>query len=133
MSWRNFTAFVYFSPDRYIIENTTFGNIDIDAFSRRFEYKPDQLAGIADFATSPWETWATGEGDCEDYALFIASCLLSRDADNVGLGFCYNVWPPQGHVVAFDDTRVYSSGAIYSETFREHRKRWDITSRRMLE
>lgn len=133
MSYRDLTAFLYFNPDRFLVENSVLGNIDIDAFSRRFEYEPDNLAGFADFATDPMTTWATGKGDCEDYALFVASALKSRGVENVHLGFCYRAWPPAGHVVTFDDSRVYSSGAIFHKSFREYSKDWTFTRRRSLD
>ena len=104
------TGFVYLAPRRYC-DPAAAADLDIEAWSRRFDWRADAWNGWRDRAKPVADTIADARGDCEDYALVAASWALARNLP-VRLAFCLRGVVPR-HVVAVTDRRVYSSGAIH--------------------
>jgi len=121
MRLRNWTPFVFLSPWRYVSVERDWSTFDLEAWSDQdYEWTGDPWNGLRDFASPPAEIVDAGKGDCEDYALVAASWAIARGREDVGLGFCWE-WPSPWarHVIAYDETRVYSSGQITRESVEE--------------
>lgn len=129
---RRLTAFVLVFPEWYLSTEPEVTEIDVEAFSERFTWEQDGWNGLRDIAADPVETVQTEAGDCEDYALVIASALVAQGADTVGLAYCYRRDTQTGHVVAYDDTHVYSSGVIREESIEQYARDWNVSLERQI-
>lgn len=121
------TPFVYLFPDRYVDEQYDWESFDLERWSREeYTWEQDYWNGLKDVAQEPRETIETGAGDCEDYALVALSDRVAAGADGTGLGFLFTQeFPPQGHVIAYDEDRIYSSGVIQEASVDEYHARSD--------
>lgn len=114
MKLRNWTFFVYLSPENYLSDKEIVTNLDLEEWSReKYQWQQDGWNGLKDFARDPAETVFIKRGDCEDYALVAASWGHYNGYD-VTLGFCMDKVIPR-HVVTEFDGDVYSSGVIYRD------------------
>lgn len=114
MRFRSWTPFVFLTPRRYLgsPNELDWKDVNIELFSDNYIWEQDTWNGLIDVAQSPRETLRRYAGDCEDYALLIATVLNARGED-VRLGFCFPKYSPiPRHVIAYTDTRVFSSGVI---------------------
>lgn len=111
----------YLFPGRYVDRRGTWTEFDIEEWSdTEYEWTQDRWNGLLDFARRPEETVARGRGDCEDYALVAASWAVVNGREGVGLAFCWkppHPWPT--HAIAFDESRVYSSGRVTEQSVDE--------------
>lgn len=108
----NWTPFTLLFPEQY----TQPVEIDLRDWSDNFVWEQDGWNGFRDFLTPPAITADRGRGDCEDYAFVIAShhTAIGRDVGIAALG--HTPWPLPRHIVAYDESNVYSSGTIYDAT-----------------
>jgi len=116
------SAVAFLWPRRYIDVDAVV-DINLEAFSDRYSWRQDAWNGLRDIAKPVSETVADERGDCEDYALVAASCLLRRGADDVHIAACFKrVWgvPVPRHVVAIGGDAVYSSGIIHEMSLEEY-------------
>lgn len=108
------TGFAYLFPRRYA--DADLKNVDIEHWSKQFEWDQDGWNGMKDFLTEPEVTLEEQSGDCEDFAFVIVSHHLANDIP-VGIAAC---WEKGGitpsHMVAYDKNCVYSSGNIHQST-----------------
>ena len=116
------SAVAFLWPRRYIDVDAV-EDINLEAFSDRYSWRQDAWNGLRDVARPVRETIVDECGDCEDYALVAASCLLRRGVDDVQLAVCFEcVWgiPIPRHVVAIENGAVYSSGIIHEMSLEEY-------------
>jgi hypothetical protein len=128
---------VWLWPHRYIQCSHEWLAFDLFEWSQtEYEYRRDPPGFWNDRAQRPEETVERNDGDCEDYALVAASWACSHGRD-VGLAVTghsrYGV-PVPTHMVAFDDTYVYSSGVIRDQSVPEfvatsEEYDWSLTKR----
>lgn len=123
---------VAFAFPRWFVDRSAVADLDIEAFSRRFDWRQDKWDGFHDTIRPVAKTIDTETGDCEDYALVAASWCLAHDRP-VRLGLCFEGWA-LSHVVAVDAERVYSSGALWNtdlDTYIEDSKYDSVLQRRV--
>lgn len=118
MDLRRWTPLTFLAPARYLDRDPLWESFDLQAWAdESYRWDRDPWNGFLDLARRPKATVAAGEGDCEDFALVAISWAVANDRPGVGLGFCFEGWNPvPTHVIAFDDTQVYSSGDIDPES-----------------
>lgn len=125
---RDWGPLVFLTPHRFIERGEWLEQIDIEFWSDEFKWRPDEGWWIfGDWAQAPSKTLTTDRGDCEDYALVVASWALETGRDDVQLHWCWEgLWPPYPtHVIVSDSERVYSSGTIYDSLDEfYHETRW---------
>ncbi|MFT4923370.1 MAG: hypothetical protein ACI8XM_002596 [Haloarculaceae archaeon] len=121
MDLRRWTPLTFLFPGRYVDRSDRWDEFDLLAWSEAdYEWTQDPWHGISDFAQRPPETVDSGRGDCEDYALVAVAWAVASDRDGVGIAFCWKPpYPWPRHVIAYDDTRVYSSGTVADENVDE--------------
>lgn len=136
MELRRWTPLTALVPQYYVDSDVDWEGFDLrDWSATSYDWSRDPWNGYRDFAKRPEETIADGAGDCEDYALVAASWALAHGRSGVGLGFCWE-WPypwPR-HVIAFDETNVYSSGDITEGAVNDYleRSEYDYCLRRRI-
>lgn len=97
-------------------------SVDLHAWSDRYSWEQDAWGGLFDLAADPPKTYHSEAGDCEDFALVCASVLEAHGRPWGLAGMWSTALRPEGargHVVAFDEDRVYSSGHIVEEKVQE--------------
>lgn len=112
------TFWLYIVPTRYVSGDQV-GDTDLDQFNYEYEWTSDQWNGLMDYARPITQTLERQTGDCEDYALVVASILARDQAETIGFGFClkrYYLMPIPRHVIAYDNRDIYSSGTVYNDT-----------------
>lgn len=121
MDPRRWTPLTYLAPARYVDRAPSWADFDLERWAdEEYDWVQDRWNGFLDFASRPRATLATGEGDCEDFALVALSWAVATDRDGLGLGFCFEPRNPvPRHVIAYDDDTVYSSGTIVPKTVDE--------------
>lgn len=149
---KRWTPFVHLAPERYIDTEYDWDDFDLEEWSRNeYEWESDPWYGLKDIARPPQETIERGSGDCDCYALVALSDRYAAGADGLGLGWLYRVSDPdpdpdaegmdrvlqqlpQGHAIAYDDERVYSSGHITDESPEAFKERtgYDILIKRSI-
>lgn len=109
---------VYKRPERYLATGEPFASLDVAAWSERFEWEQDPLAGVADYLSDPRETVERQRGDCEDYAFVVASALLEQDVSPVTLWWMWGLrnGRPSGHTLVADDDYTYSNGKLFRKS-----------------
>lgn len=116
------TPLVFAFPGQYVERSGFWADVDLLHWSERvYEWTEDGWNGVRDFARTPRETYETGRGDCEDYALVAASALASRGRTDLHFAIVSDGVLPE-HFVLYDaaDQRVFSSGRIYDATLKEY-------------
>lgn len=113
--WSKWTPLLLVKPRSFVTENEYWRYFDIEEWSEEdYEYVEDPYGGIGDYAKEPYKTEVDG-GDCEDYAVLVASWALSNGLD-AELALCFKWWSPvPKHAVCRADSNVYSTGDIYSD------------------
>lgn len=110
------TPLVFVYPKRYIDASETIRRLNFERWSKEFVWEQDEWGGWLDVAQKPQETLHAVRGDCEDYALVAASWAYARRR-GASIAFCFPKGSPiPRHVVAADNSRVYSNGNIYEDT-----------------
>lgn len=122
----NWAPLLYAAPNRYIDTDYDWPDFDLEHWSTEtFTWESDGWMGLRDTVQPPTQTIETGCGDCDDYALVALSYLAYWDV-SCNLAFLYNVgWPPGGHVIAYTQTKTYSSGVIRRERAQDFKARSD--------
>lgn len=97
----------------WYVEPEAAGHVDVDRWSAAFEWEQDAWNGLRD-TVDPVETvLETATGDCDDYAVVVASWAVANDRDPSLIVCKSGSNPLPLHVAVWDGERVYSSGEIY--------------------
>lgn len=98
------------------------GGIDAKtAWSKDFTYKSDPGAPYGNLIKPVEHTYEDKTGDCEDYALVMASWGIAEGSEDMKLAWLWaegDIAP--SHVVATDGDHVYSSGVILHMNISEY-------------
>lgn len=115
------TVWMFVDPDRYVDRGKFWSGFDLEQWSEYvYDWKQDSWDGLKDTVSDPRVVVETGRGDCDDYANVAVSTLLEQTDGFVGLAFMSTLAAnPTGHVVAYTDTHVYSSGEIYEGSLND--------------
>lgn len=107
-------AFLRF-PGRYLDPDAA-GGIDVVRWSEEFEWEQDAWSGYRDTVDPVEEVIETARGDCDDYAVVVASWAVARGRDP-SLVLCKEDGQRfTAHVAVWDGERVYSSGDVHDDT-----------------
>lgn len=114
MDPRRWSPLTYLAPTGTSTATRSGGTFDFRGWADEdYRWVQDRWNGFLDLARRLRVTVAAGAGDSEDFALVAVSWAVANDHDGIGLGFCFEPRNPiPRHVVAYDDTNVYSSGDI---------------------
>jgi hypothetical protein len=118
MSLFRWTAFAFLFPKQYVKSEYSFSAFDVEEFNSQFNWRSDGWGGLKDTVQDPWNTRRSAAGDCEDYALLIASYLLSETEEDVSLVFLAR--GRTFHAVCSTGDAVYSSGEVHEGTLDEY-------------
>lgn len=116
------TFFLYLFPTHFIEGEYDWSSFSLKEWTREdYTYEADPR--FKDFVTPPSRVIEEGNGDCEDYAT-VAMNALYFGGESVSLAFLFTKSiPPTGHVVAFTETHIYSSGTITEESIEAYVER----------
>ena len=111
------SIFAWLFPGRYIRPHGIWDGFDLYEWSKsEYMWASDGPFIWQDKVQLPAETIVRGTGDCDDYALVAASWAKRHGRDDVGLAICghkrFGI-PIVTHMIAVDESRVYSSGHIF--------------------
>lgn len=109
------TAIFLRYPGRYVDPDAA-GSLDVLRWSDEFDWEQDAWKGFRDTVDPVEDVIETATGDCDDYAVVVASWAVAADRDP-SLVVCKT---PGGflpsHVAVWDGERVYSSGNVHHDT-----------------
>jgi transglutaminase-like putative cysteine protease len=110
------TIFIWIAPWWFVETDPEFAVVDLARWGEeKYDWTQDPLGGAIDTVRYPRDVLETGDGDCEDYAVFAASVLASRGVEDLAFVSCTKGWIPD-HTVLYADGNVYSNGTIYKNT-----------------
>jgi len=118
------SAFFYLWPHRFIESCDWQEKESLVSWSiNTYDWRQDDWNGMKDTVQRPQKTWESGAGDCDDYALVVASYLANTTDNTLHVCALYTIG--SGHMVIYDETeeRVYSSGVVLSQTLSEYKSK----------
>lgn len=107
---RRWTPLSFLWTERYL-DPAALDGVEFEWWTTDYEWERDEWNGYMDLAQPVTTTLETERGDCEDYALVALSHAVNVGRDEAGLAVAFRGLTPR-HVIAYDETAVYSSGAI---------------------
>lgn len=116
------TILFFLFPKRYINRTLFMSETAFKYWSsEKFEWKQDPLWGLLDHVKRPrYLLKPPYQGDCVDYAAVSLGYIYNTDSETAGIAVCFNKFGFPKHIIAYDDTHVYSSGVITQESVSEY-------------
>lgn len=109
------TALFLRFPGRFLDPGAA-GGIDVVRWSEEFEWVIDDWNGYRDTVDPVQDVIEAAQGDCDDYAVVVASWAVARGRD-ASLVLCKEDGQRfTSHVAVWDGERVYSSGDVHDDT-----------------